>query len=417
MSVLPSPEPIDFRRHLSLILFCLAMTVCEGQAAYERFENFKKIDLPFEYQNNLIIVEVTLNRLFPLKFIFDTGAENTILAKREVTDMLKVPYEREFKLLGSDMKTELTAYLVRDIHFKSHDLIIPSHAMLVLKDDYFRFEEVTGVEVHGILGADVFRNLVVQINYDRKVITLTKRPYFKKPRDYEEIPIEVSRSKPYLRTNLQILPDTTHHVKLLLDSGAMLPFILNTNTDSSLHLPPNVLNGKLGAGLGGYLEGFVGRVYSLKFGTNTFKEIVTNFQDISEAIDTSLLNGRNGIIGNQILNRFHIIFDYPVEKIYVKPNRKFKNKFKYDKSGLVIIAADVNLNSFLVHEVIPNTPAYEAGVRPGDKLTSINGIPPALLSLNNINKILSKKVGKKIRIKVKRNKDRFLFKFKLRKLI
>ncbi|MEO1258016.1 MAG: PDZ domain-containing protein [Bacteroidota bacterium] len=400
-----------------MILPCLIASICQGQFAYERFENFKKIDLPFEYKNNLIIVDVTLNRLFPLKFIFDTGAENTILAKREVTDMLKVAYEREFKLLGSDMTTELTAYLVRDIHFKSHDLVIPSHGMLVLKEDYFRFEEVAGIEVHGILGADVFRNLVVRINYDRKIITLSKRPYFKRPNDYEEIPIEVSRSKPYIRTKLQISPDSTLSVKLLLDSGAMLPFILNTNTDSSLHLPPTVINGKLGAGLGGYLEGFVGRVHSLDFGSKNFKEVVTNFQDISAAIDTSLLNGRNGIIGNQILNRFHIIFDYPTEKIYVKPNRRYKNKFKFDKSGMVIIAADINLNSFIVHEVIANSPAYEAGVKPGDKLTSINGLPPALLSLNNINKILSKREGKKIKLRVKRNEERILFKFKLRKLI
>ena len=379
--------------------------------------DFKRIDIPFEYKNNLIIVDVTLNKLFPLKFIFDTGAENTILAKKEITDMLNVPYEREFKLLGSDMKTELTAYLVRNIHFKSRDLLIPAHSMLVLEDDYFRFEEIAGLEVHGILGADVFRSLVVKINYERKVISLIKRQYFNPPKDYEAIPIEIYRSKPYLITDLKIQKDTSHRVKLLLDSGSMLAFIVHTNTDSSLHLPPNVLTGKLGAGLGGYLDGYLGRVSSLKIGNNDFNEVLTNFQDISSAIDTTQLNGRNGLIGNLLLNRFHVIIDYPKEMLYLKPNRKFKKSFDFDKSGIVVIAADVRLNSFIIHDVISGSPAYDAGLRSGDKIINFQGFPAPFLSLENITKKLRKKEGKKIKLRVKRGDERLDFVFRLRKLI
>ena len=380
-------------------------------------EEFKKIEFPFEYKNNLIIVDITLNKLFPLKFIFDTGAENTILAKREITDMLKVPYEREFKLLGSDMKTELTAYLVRNIHFKMHDLVIPAHSMLVLEEDYFRFEEVAGLEIHGILGADVFRNLVVRINYERKTITFSKRQDFKEPNGFTAVPIQVSRSKPYLTTSLVIQKDRPRKVKLLLDSGSMIPFIINTNTDTSLYLPENVLNGNLGAGLGGYLDGFVGRAEQLDIGSFEFKEILTHFQDISEAIDTSLLNGRNGIIGNDLLSRFQIIIDYPKEVVYLKPNRRFNKSFEYDKSGLVIVAADARLKSFIVHEIIPNSPAAEVGILKNDKITHVNGIPSGFFSLTNINNILKRRVGKKIKLRVKRGKERIVFRFKLRKLI
>ncbi len=357
------------------------------------------------------------NRIFPLKFIFDTGAENTILAKKEITELLKIPYEREFKILGSDMKTELTAYLIRNIHLSSGNLVMPSHSMLVLDDDYFRFEEVAGLSVHGILGADVFRSLVVKINYERKVITLTKRQYFNPPDDYDNIPIEIDRSKPYLNTDLQIVRDSTIRVKLLLDSGAMVALIINTNTHPKLHLPPNVLSGKLGAGLGGYLEGYIGRISLLDIGKRKIGEVITHYQDISEAIDTSMLNGRNGIIGSQILDRFHVIIDYPKEMLYLKPNRKFEKEFEFDKSGLVIIAASARLNKFLVHEVIPGSPAAEAGVLPNDRVTRINGMPPGMLSLPNINKMLRKKVGKRIRLRIKRDGKKMKFTFRLRKLI
>lgn len=389
-----------------------------SQTPLSLMQDFKKMEFPFEYKNNLIIVDITLNRMFPMKFIFDTGAENTILAKREVTDMLNVPYEREFKLLGSDMKTELTAYLVRNIHFKMHDLMLPAHSMLVLKEDYFRFEEVAGLEIHGILGADVFRNLVVKINYERKTITLTKREDFKAPNSgYHAIPIQISRSKPYLNTNLEIQKGRPIPVKLLLDSGSMIPFIINTNTDTSLHLPQNVLNGTLGAGLGGYLEGFVGRTALLEVGQFDFNEILTHFQDISEAIDTSMLSGRNGIIGNELMGRFQVIIDYPKEMLYLKPNRRFNTAFEFDKSGLLVVAADVRLKSFIVHEVIPNSPADEVGVLKNDRITRINGLPTGLISLSNINDILKRRVGKKIKLRVKRGKEKMVFRFRLRKLI
>lgn len=405
-------------RYVYLFLFCFCFACPHFAQNFWGFgKDFKRIDLPFEFKNNLIVVDVTLNKLFPLKFILDTGAENTILAKREITDLLNVPYEREFKLLGSDMKTELTAYLVRNIHFKSHDLVIPALSMLVLEEDYFHFEEMAGVEVHGILGADVFRGLVLKIDYMRRVVSLTRRQYFSEPKGYAKVPIEITRSKPYIRTNIKIQQDSTIKVKLLLDSGAMVTFIVNTNTHPDLHLPPHILQGKLGAGLGGFLDGYLGRIASLDIGPYSFNGPITHFQDISLAIDTSLLNGRNGIIGNKLLNRFTVIIDYPKEMLYLKPNKKFKKSFDFDKSGLVIIAADAGLNNFIVHDVIAGSPAANAGVLSEDKITHLNGFPVSLFSLEGITNKLRKKEGKKIKLRVKRGDEIQIFKFRLKKLI
>ena len=34
----------------------------------------KKIDLPFEYEGNFIIIDIVFNRVLPLRFLFATGA-------------------------------------------------------------------------------------------------------------------------------------------------------------------------------------------------------------------------------------------------------------------------------------------------------------------------------------------------------
>jgi hypothetical protein len=411
-------HPLDMKLFLTWLLVFLCRLLPLAQPGYEILKDVKRIDIPFEYKNDLIIVNVMFERLFPLKFIFDTGAEHTILAKRAITDILNTPYEREFKLVGSDMKTVLTAYLVRNIHLRIDNMIVPNHAMLVLDDDYFRFEEMTGLEVHGILGADLFKGLVVKINYERRVISLMKTNAYKKPdKNYQALALDISRNKPYLNTTIRLETDSTINVKLLLDTGAMLSLLLNTDTHPNLRLPENAIKGNIGAGLGGFLEGYLGRVTALQLGGLQCSEVLTNFQDLTAGMDTTVLFSRNGLIGNQILSRFHLIIDYPREQLYLLPNKKFKEAFEFDKSGLVVIATDLQLNKFTVHDVLPNSPAAAAGLQKGDVIKKINWMPAAMLSLSDIHQTFKKKEGKKINIVVQRDEQKLKFKFRLKKLI
>ena len=402
--------------HIVLLLIMGSRSL--AQPGYEILQDVKKIDIPFEYENNLIIVKVMFNRIFPLRFIFDTGAEHTILSKRQYADWMGIPYEREFKLLGSDLSVDLKAYLIRGIHLKVENMIVPNHSLLVLGDDYFKFDEMTGVDVDGILGADIFRGLSVKINYEKKVITLVKYRHFTPPGGkYIGIPIDIKKNKPYLETRIQIQPDSVIDVRLLLDTGAMLSLLLNTDSDPRLRPPPNYIKGNVGAGLGGFIEGYIGRVASLHLGDLQCNGVITNFQELVEGADPAILLSRHGVIGNEILSRFHVVIDYQGQMLYLQPNRRFRESFDFDKSGLIVIASGTNLNRFIVHTVLPNTPAYEAGLLPGDEIRNLNFTPPGFLTLRSINATLRAREGKKITIKVRRGDEDVKVRFRLRKLI
>lgn len=402
---------------LSFVFFVLTAHL-GAQPGYEILKDVRKIDIPFEFKNNLILVNVTFNRTFPLKFIFDTGAENTILAKRSITDLLGVNYEREFKVLGSDMKTELTAYLVRGIHLKIGDMVAPDQSLLVLEEDYFNFEELLGIQVHGILGANIFRGLSVKIDYQRQVITLMRGSAQKENyKGFQMLPILIEKNKPYLKTDIRTQNDSIVGVKLLLDTGAMLSLLLNTDSHPGLKAPANAVSGNIGAGLGGFLFGHLGRVSLLNLGDLRCTEVITNFQDLEAGMDTSRLLGRNGIIGNGVLSRFIVIIDYPNEKLYLQPNKHYKEEFNFDKSGLAVIASDILLNKYVVHSVIAGSPADLAGIKSGDVIRRINFSPSGTLSLERINQIFRKKEGTEIKLVIKRNKTKLKFKFKLKKLV
>lgn len=378
-----------------------------------------RVDIPFSYENNLIIVNITFNKVFSLKFLFDTGAEHTILTRRHITDILAVNYTRKFTLYGADLSTELTAYLAQGISLKMGNIEMTNRNILVLEEDYFNFDEFSGVDIQGIIGADIFRRFVVQINYKRKVISLYPRSRFKEPtKNYVKYPVEIYKSRPYITVPIKAPNDSMVQVKLLMDSGSSLPLIIYPQTDEFLSVPQNVIPAQLGIGLGGYLEGVIGRVQYMKIAEVELIDVVTSFQNLLPGIDTIALNHRNGIIGNKSLQHFHVIIDYVRQELYLRPNTRGKKpKFIFDKSGLFLIASGKDLNQFKVASVVPNSPADLAGLQKNDNLKRISGIPCSMMALSGIQRKFRKKEGKKFNITYERNGMKYKTKLTLQKII
>jgi predicted aspartyl protease len=424
---LASPKPLfeEYRSQVAMrFLIITAFLVLSIQSTAQQASNSEwltaeRIDIPFDFTNGFIIISLTINGRFPVRFIFDTGAENTIITKREITDLLRVPYDREFTILGSDMTTELTAYLVRNIDLNIANKNLLNQPLLVLEEDYFRFEAFTGEPIHGIVGANIFRNKVVCINYQRRQITLFHPGHFESAEldeAFTEIPIQIKKNKPYLFAPIRLPNQDTLSVKLLIDTGASLPLLLTTQTHPNLQLPEQVIPGNIGMGLGGRLEGYIGRIRKIELGQYTIQEIPTNFQEITPEMDTSFLQQRNGIIGNQLLRKFTVYIDYLRSKMYLRPNRYINKEFKMDKSGLVIVAGGRFLDLLIVQGVLPRSPAAESGILPGDVIKRINGIPVGLMSLSDVDGILKKKEGKKIKIVFEQQGEKKKRIFRLRNL-
>lgn len=404
---------------LLLLLLCCSKPA-HGQSGFLMPPGMKQLDIPFEYVNNFIIVTLVFNRTIPIKMIFDTGAEHTILSKRELSDLLGVKYEREFRLKGADLKTELIAYLARNIRLEAQGLpfVAADEDILVLQEDYFRFEEYAGVNVHGILAAQTFSRYIFRINYQRRIITIYDRDEFVLPEaGFQQLPIEVFRNKIYLKTKADFRTDTTIGVKLLMDTGAALPLLFFSNTDPLIHPPPNAISSNIGMGLGGYLEGYIGRTPKMYLGNFQQQGVVTYFQELDTTLDLTYLNKRNGLVGNMFLNRFQVVVDYYESYIWLKPSRNYKQKYVFDRSGLNVIASGTTLNQFNVQSVIPNSPASEADIRPGDRIVRLGITPAGFLGLADIMHYFQKRPGKKVCLVLKRDGKRVKKRFRLRDLI
>lgn len=408
------------KRQIHAIILFFAFTLpAQGQFTdLEIQRGVRRIDIPFDYINGFIVVDLVFDGIFPLRFVFDTGAEHTILSKREITDLLRANYLRRFPIVGADLSQELYAYLVQGVDLKVGKILAKNRSILVLEEDYFHFEEYAGIDVQGILGSDFFRRFVLKINYHRRIISLYDPQYWAPPgKSYEKIPIEINRNKPYVNARVQFHQDTALQLRLLLDSGASLALLLQTDSHPDLKLPEQVIPSNLGAGLGGYIQGYMGRIDELGLERFTFREVISHFQESSFFIDTTLSIQRNGIIGNDILSRFTVVIDYINEEAYFEPNRDYDDEFEYDRSGLFVAATGPALNDYLVYDVIPGSPAATAGIVAGDRITKINCLPASLFSLSGLTRKFQKKPGTRIRLKIERGDEKFKVVFYLRDLI
>lgn len=398
-------------------LFCCFIATGMTQPLYVFDDSSTKVEIPFEFKNNFILVKVWLNKFIPLNFIFDTGAEFTILAQKSYTDFLGVDYGKEFKLIGADLKTILTAHLAKSIDIRLEGMTARNQNILVLEKDYFRFDEYAGIKIDGILGADMFRHFVVEINYKKSVITFHNPSSFKPKSKFKPFPVSIHEGKVHLMTNITNTDSTQLQSKLLIDSGAGLSLLLHTNTHPDFKLPATTIPGNIGIGLGGFMEGYLGRIHSLDFAPFNFNNLITSFQELPNMKDKPKEIVRDGIIGNVLLSKFHLIIDYHRKTLYLKPSKNYNKAFKYDKSGLVLVASGKNLKKVVVRNVVPSSPAAEVGILPGDEILSTNRVPVSLSTLSSITQKFQKKTGKKIRLKIKRNGKKMIFNFKLRDII
>lgn len=409
------------RKWFALILF-LTLTLHQAKAQlYDLVlpKGVKHVDIPFDYENDFIILKVMFNGTLPLRFILDTGAEHTILTKKAVTDLFQVEYDRKFTIRGSDLSTVLYAYLARGITLKIDNLIATNRNILVLEEDYFRFQEFAGINVQGILGSDMFRRFVVKINYKRQIVTFIDPETFKPPgHSYEEIDIDLERHKPYIHTDVFVnATNESRPARLLIDTGGSLALLLYTNTELDINLPEKVIRTNIGMGLGGFLQGALGRIEKVEFGPFSLNGVVTSFQELDIDMDSLNIKPRHGILGNHVLRRFTVYIDYIRGKMYVKPSRRYRAKFKYDRSGLSLSASGPGLNQFTVFNVIEGSPAGEAGVQSGDQIKRINWWPVAFFSLGDVTRKLRGRKGRKIKMVVEREGEILKFEFRLRDLI
>ena len=366
----------------------------------------EKITLPFELHNNLIVIPVILDGKIPLKFILDTGVRTAILTDRIITDILQLPYSRRITISGPGGQQLISAFIANNVSLTiPPSLSSTGSSLLVLEEDYLELKNHLGIEIHGVIGYEIFSRFLVSINYERKEITFSSGRRFHKPRSYQEFDLSVEDTKPYFYAACTLPGGEPLHLKLMADTGASHCLLLHPETNANIIVPAKNVHGSIGRALGGNITGSTARIESLAIGNFILEKPLANFPDPESYADTlrSTTTFRNGTVGGELLGRFNIIFNYAGGKIYLRKNQHYHKPFPFNLSGVTIHATGPDLNNFELSEVRSGSAGFDAGLQVGDSLVRVNHSSAKNLKLSDINQILNSKPGKKVKLVLRRN--------------
>jgi predicted metalloprotease with PDZ domain len=156
----------------------------------------------------------------------------------------------------------------------------------------------------------------------------------------------------------------------------------------------------------------MGRIEHLQLGPYVFKNLLCSFR--TSAHEPAPPWAKEGVLGQGILRRFNIVFDYTHEKIILEPNGHFNESFEFNMAGIQFNRAAQD--RFQISRVIPDSPASEAGLCAGDLIVQMNGQPASQFSVDDVEQLL-KKEGEKLMLYIKRGKELLQLSLILRRLI
>ena len=453
MNLIILKTTIKINRFLFLlsILFCL---VIKGysQDGFSLPKNIDKDNIKFKLINNLVVIPIEVNGT-TLTFLLDTGVSSTIMFSLSEVDSLQLNNTETIKLRGLGKGGSISALKSKDNILKIGEAADYHHTVFVIFDKSLNLSTRMGIPIHGIVGYEFFKNLIVKTNYKLKKITFSKPDTYKpkKCKKCEVFNLTFKNKKAYLKmyASTSKNSDKKEEVFLLLDSGSSDAIWLFDDTEFVKDPLFKSFDDFLGEGLSGSIFGKRSKLSSLEIGSFKFKNVKVAFPDKASLENIKMFDERNGSIGGDLLKRFTIILDYPNRKISLKKNSSFKAPFHYNMSGLtlkhdgVILVKDkkkpinklksnsdgaVNINvktiynfylapRFIVSEIRKDSPADLAGIETGDEIITVNGKLTHSYELQDIIGLFASKAGKKISLKIKRRGVIFKKKFILKEVL
>ncbi|WP_374165971.1 PDZ domain-containing protein [Arcticibacter sp. MXS-1] len=331
--------------------------------------------ISFNYIKNLIIIPLHLNGKGPYNFVLDTGIGITLITDPGLADSLKLTNLRTLKVIGFGEGKELLANVTPPLFVNIDNEVFGELSAAILKEDSFSLSSYAGMPVHGLIGYEFFSSFIVRLNYFTHMLKLYPPDADYVPRRGYHIPIEIEERKPYLKAEISLIPGEKRKARFIIDTGAGHPLSLETDSAKPYPVPAPRIRANLGIGLGGSINGYIARIPTLTIGKFRFSNVISAFPDYKDAAGKLASITRNGNIGNTILRRFTVVFDYNRSSLYLRPNSKYRDPFEHDMSGLELAWTEPDFKRIIITRIEPGSAAEEAGLKVNDLILDINLIP------------------------------------------
>ncbi|ASO03585.1 aspartyl protease family protein [Arenibacter algicola] len=438
-----------FLRHMVFLIWCCPVLLLSQNFKLPSGEKFQKVK--FELVNNLIIIPIEVNGA-QLSFILDSGVNKPILFNLSDKDSIQINNVSEIVIKGLGEGEPINALISSSNLFRIGEVVNTDQQLYVVMDKELNLSPRLGIPVHGIIGYDLFRDFIVELNYSSKYLKLHDPDLYrsKKSSKTRTLPLQIIQNKAYVQGDVLMKNKQSIPVKLLIDSGSSDALWLFEDLDRGLGVPRDNYVDFLGQGLSGSIYGKRTKIDGIKLAGFLLKDAKTAFPDLQYFNSMTTFGDRNGSLGGEVLKRFTLVFNYGNSTLSLRKNTLFNKPFDFNLSGIDIqhngmryiseSIADVNgavladsgksfgdvqilfenmtrlsmVPEIIVSGIRAGSPGHEAGLQEGDVILAVNGKKVHHYKLQQILQMLNDKEGKRVKVLIERYQKDMLITYVLK---
>jgi len=267
--------------------------------------------MPFTVEQNVVYIYCKVNATDSLKFLFDTGADGSVL---NISARVKPDVKINGNSLnqGSNGTNEVALSSGNSIQFGGITRTNASFTLIDFETDQF----------DGVFGTDLMKGNIVEIDYNVNEIRFYKEndPDINYAR-YDKMKLHLVNNYPAVESKM-IVDGKEYKGLFGLDSGAD-----DLLTIASPYAKKNKLNDRMRNIGAATSRGSDGSVYEtpivlcpiVNFSGKLLYNIPIALSNSTEGIDST--DKMAGFFGNNFLKRFNMIIDFKKELIYFKLNK------------------------------------------------------------------------------------------------
>ncbi len=389
-------------RYLLYIIFTIAnlAAYCQEEKVEKNAELLTKFSFK-QLSGGVVLVKAKFNDIpDSLNFILDTGS-GAISLDSSTTEEFKIPHVPSGRTINGIAGIR-EVDVARNNKLAFHGLVMDSLDFYI--NDYDILTSVYGEKIDGIVGYSFFSKYIVKMNFDSLQILVYSPGTIKYPKAgfllhplFTALPIQP----------LTIKDDRKVDANFYIDTGAGLCFLMSKQfeEDSAILKKRRRPISVQVQGLGGKKEMKLTIIKQVQIGPYRFRKVPTNILD--DEFNATSYPFLGGLIGNDILRRFNMVFNYPKREIHLIPNSHFNDEFDYSYTGMNMYYVD---GVIIADDVIEGSPAERAGLKKDDVIISVNSN-----FSNNINtyRNLMQRVGDKITLLITRDSQPTIISFRV----
>jgi hypothetical protein len=281
----------------------------------------KALTVPFELERNKIIIPTSVNGSPPQRLILDTGMgfDGVYLFHKAALGLIDTTGAIEVRVPGAGSGEASRATMIETGRIAFGDVAVADQKIIVSHS-----EHTQTFPTDGVIGWNLFGHYIVEINYDSQRIFLHDTTYTPSDSDWTVLPVEMKKGLPFFTVDAEVIDGEVVPMLVYIDLASGDALELLVGPQQKFTMPKNLTASNLGTGLSGDINGQVGRSVRLNIGGFDLHDIRTAF---APAKVRSKQEGADGILGDDVIRRFNIIFDYPHARLYIKPNNTFQTPF------------------------------------------------------------------------------------------